>query len=141
MEATVEAAAARAGVGYRTLKRWLVEAEFQAEYRRVRRQLVETSLGRLQQGTTFAVGCLLRNLLAEKGSDQLKAAAIILSHAIRGVELADLAAEIEDVKARLKELEQHAHADSLEEGLEPSENGTPAPGRGHAGGAVGPGEA
>ena len=50
-EPTHAAAAARAGVSEATLHRWLHTPWFQAAYRRARRGVVETAIGRLQWAT------------------------------------------------------------------------------------------
>jgi hypothetical protein len=90
-EATVEAAAAKAGVGYRTLKGWLTEPAFRAAYRRARRELVEGAVGRLQAATGQAVDTLLA--VARSGSkdgDRVRAAVALLEHAFRGLAEADV---------------------------------------------------
>jgi hypothetical protein len=93
-EPTVEAAALKAGVGYRTLKSWLKDREFLASYRRARSAVVEGALGRLQQVTGEAVDTLRRNLTCGRPGDEIKAAVAVLDHAIKAVELADLEARL-----------------------------------------------
>jgi hypothetical protein len=48
----VEEAARTAGIGARTLLRWLKLPEFQDAYRQARREAFSQSISRLQQGTS-----------------------------------------------------------------------------------------
>jgi hypothetical protein len=48
-EPTVQAAAVKAGIGERTLQRWLRDPGFISEFRAARRQLVEGAVARLQR--------------------------------------------------------------------------------------------
>jgi hypothetical protein len=100
-EPTIEAAAVKAKVSYRTLRRWLTEPGFAATYRQVRRQTVEAALGRLQQVTIFAVATLQKNLTADRPADQIRSALGILEHAVKAVEVADLLALVEDLQRQL----------------------------------------
>jgi hypothetical protein len=89
-EASYAAAASKAGVGQRTLYRWLLLPAFQAAYRQARRTLVETAVGRIQAATGQAVETLLA--VARKGrrdSDRVRAAIALLDYALRGVSAAD----------------------------------------------------
>src|SRR5262245_13232268 len=95
----IESAARSAGIGTRTLKAWLAEPAFAAEYRKARARVVEESIGWLQLASRSAVETLVRNLEAAPASTQVKAATTILELSLRGVEVAD-------VLARLEALEQ-----------------------------------
>jgi hypothetical protein len=89
-ETTVEAAAAKAGVGYRTLKGWLAEPAFRTAYRQARRELVEGAVGRLQAATGQAVDTLLAVARdGAKDGDRVRAAVALLDHAFRGLTAAD----------------------------------------------------
>jgi len=83
---TVTEAAAAVGVDESTLRTWLRDAEFQAAYATARREVLERTVARLLAITGEAVEALRRNLTAEKSADQLRAAALILEYATRGVE-------------------------------------------------------
>jgi hypothetical protein len=96
---TVEAAAAMAGVGYRTLKGWLKEPGFKAAYAEARAEVLERSVARLLRASESAVRTLEAALDAEKTADAVRAARVILEIAVRGV------AEL-DLEARLAALEQ-----------------------------------
>src|SRR5262245_58732748 len=89
-EATVEQAAAKAGVGYATLRRWLQEPGFVGAYRHARRRRVEGAVGRIQVATGQAVDTLVavaKN--AAKDGDRVRAAVALLDYAFRGMTDAD----------------------------------------------------
>ena len=99
----VDEAAQAAGVGPTTLWRWLKLPEFQAEYRRARRDAFPQSIARLQQGTTAAATTLLK-MMIEPGtppSVRVRAAEAIFNHAAKAI-------EIEDIDARVAALEAAA---------------------------------
>jgi hypothetical protein len=98
-EATVSAAADKAGVGEVTLWRWLKLPDFLAAYRGARREVVEKSVAQLQQSSWAAYTTLLRLLGADSESVSLRAAMGILDHAGRGVELLDLEERIAALEA------------------------------------------
>jgi transposase-like protein len=101
----VEEAARAAGVTPRTLYRWMSEADFDAAYRAARRQAYGQSISRLQQGSTAAATTLLKVMVdaATPPSTRVRAAEAILSHAATAI-------EIEDIDARLKQLEEATEA-------------------------------
>src|SRR5438132_9939660 len=73
-------------VGETTLYRWLQLPGFRAAYRQARRELVDGAIGRIQAGTGVAVEALLE--VARHGrrdGDRVRAAAILLDHALRGL--------------------------------------------------------
>ena len=90
-ESTLTAAAARVKVGERTLRNWLREPGFHAAYRRARRELVESAIGRLQAAAGLAVDTLLAVAKGgAKDGDRVRAAVALLDHAFRGsAELAE----------------------------------------------------
>jgi transposase-like protein len=103
-EATVSAAARKAGVSEATARRWLAQVELQRAYREARRQLVENSLALLQRSTNAAVHTLLT--LQRDGQSEavrLRAAQLTLDYATKAVELADLAARVEALEQLLDE--------------------------------------
>jgi hypothetical protein len=98
-----EDAAKAVGVGVATLLRWQKVPEFQAAYREARRAAFGQSITRLQQGSAAAATTLLK-VLIDQGtppSVKVRAAEAILSHASKAI-------EIEDIDARLSELERAA---------------------------------
>src|SRR5580693_8261078 len=58
----LDEAAKAAGIGTRTLLRWMKDAEFDAAYREARRKAFGQSIARLQQGTSAAATTLLKLL-------------------------------------------------------------------------------
>jgi AcrR family transcriptional regulator len=100
-EPTVEAAAAKVGVSTSSLYRWLARKDFRRQYREARRQVLEAAVGRLQQAASDAVETLVGHLDACKANDSIRAADLILNHAMRGAELLDLAERVEELEAIL----------------------------------------
>jgi hypothetical protein len=100
---TVEAAAAEVGVSHRTLKTWLQLPAFRAAYRAARLAVLEQTVGQLAQAGLKAVAVLVEALEAPRAADRIRAAAVILAHAQRGAELADLAEELAELRAEWEE--------------------------------------
>jgi hypothetical protein len=124
-ERTQEAAAARAGVAEKSLRRWLADPACVAEYRAARRQVVEAAVGRLQRAASKAVGALTRNLPCGKPNVEVRVAEVILGMALRGVELTDLAQQLDELKAALESRTHHP--------CHPAPRGAPAADRGGPG--------
>jgi hypothetical protein len=85
-EPTYAAAVAKAGICPATLYRWLQRPSFHAAYDQARRELVKSTIGRLQAATGQAVETLLE--VARQGrrdGDRVRAAGILLDHALRGL--------------------------------------------------------
>ena len=99
----VDEAAQAAGVGATTLWRWLKLPEFQAEYRKARRDAFSQAVARLQQGTSAAATTLLKTMIDQgtPASVKVRAAEAIFNHAAKAI-------EIEDIDARVTALEQAA---------------------------------
>lgn len=103
---TIAEAAARAGVGARTLRTWRTQPEFMAEYRRAKRELVETATGKLRNAMTNAV-----DVLECVANDCDAPTAARVTAASRILELGFHAHEIEDLAARLEKLEKEQSND------------------------------
>ena len=84
---TVEAAAKKAGISARTLRRWLAAPDFRRCYLAARRQALEQATGALQQATSGAVAALVRNLKCGIPPSEIRAAQVILEQAAKGVEM------------------------------------------------------
>ena len=99
----IEEAARTAGIGTTTLLRWLQMPEFDAAYRKARRDAFSQSLARLQQASGAAVSTLLKVMVdpATPASTRVRAADCTLGHAAKAV-------EIEDIEVRVTELERAA---------------------------------
>ena len=99
----VEEAARTVGVSVPTLMRWQKLPEFQAAYREARRMAYSQAVAKLQQGTTAAATTLLKVMLDQgtPASVRVRAAECIMNHSAKAI-------EIEDVEARVTELERAA---------------------------------
>jgi hypothetical protein len=99
----VEEAARAAGIGTRTLLRWLKLPEFQAAYRQARREAFGQAVARLQQGASAAATTLLKTMIdpATPASVRVRAAECVMNQAAKAI-------EIEDIGARLAALEREA---------------------------------
>jgi hypothetical protein len=96
-------AARAAGIGTRTLLRWLKLPEFQNAYRQARREAFGQAIARLQQGTAAAATTLLKMMIdpSTPASVRVRAADSVFNHAAKAI-------EIEDIEARVTALEQAA---------------------------------
>ena len=99
----LEEAAKAVGISSNTLLNWMKIPEFQAAYREARRAAYSQAVARLQQGAAAAATTLLKLMLdqATPASVRMRAAECILSHSSKAI-------EIEDVEARVSELERVA---------------------------------
>jgi hypothetical protein len=124
--ATVEAAAAAAGVGERTLRGWMQQPAFSRAYQDARRLVVETALTRLQQVSGDAVETLRRNLTCKKPAAEIRAALGILDLAVRAVEIGDLAQRVEELEGLISERSKGNDRGTTAAGAEDAAN-HPAP--------------
>lgn len=99
-EPTVNKAAVTAGVGERSLYRWLDEPEFAAAYRKARRQAFSQAIAMTQRYAPMAV-----QILAKVASDpsasmsaRVSAAVALLKYGRESIELDDLAARVEQLE-------------------------------------------
>lgn len=101
----VEEAAKSVGISARTLLRWMKEPEFQTAYREARRIAYSQAVARLQQGATAAATTLLKVMLDQStpASVRVRAAECVMNHSSKAI-------EIEDVEARVADLERAAEA-------------------------------
>ena len=98
---SIEDAARLAGVGEKTLRRWLREPQFEVRYLRARREVVSQTIARLQQATG-AAGVTILKLMTDPNvpaAVRLRAAECVFDLAVKGIEL-------EDLERRLSELEK-----------------------------------
>ena len=102
-ESNITTAAKLANVSDVTLWRWLKDADFAAEYRRLRRDAVEQGLSQIQQATSEAVGALRRNLNCGNPTAENTAAKTILEQAIKAVEILDLQERLEKIENELEQ--------------------------------------
>jgi hypothetical protein len=98
---TIQEAAAKAKVSEKTLHGWLKDPAFRRSYRRARQAQLEQTLAGLGPAAAEAVAALRQAL--KDGSPGVKVAAAkeILSQAVGAQAVADLAAEVEELRADL----------------------------------------
>ena len=99
----IDEAAKAAGVAANTLLKWMKDVEFDRAYRAARRAVFSQSVARLQQATPAAATTLLKTMVdaSTPHSVRVRAAECILNHAMKAIKL-------EDIEARLSELERAA---------------------------------
>jgi hypothetical protein len=99
----IDEAAKATGISANTLLNWMKHPEFQAAYREARRASFGQAVARLQQGTSAAATTLLKVLIDPNtpASVKVRAAEAIFNHAAKAI-------EIEDIEARVAELERNA---------------------------------
>lgn len=100
---TLEEAARAVGVVPNTLLRWQQDPEFDKAYRKARRAAFGQGTARLQQASSAAVSSILKIMVDQHApaSTKLRAAELVLTHGAKAI-------EIEDVEARVSELERAA---------------------------------
>jgi len=100
----VEEAAHVAGIGTRTLLRWLKIPEFQKAYREARRAAHGQSIARLQQATSAAVSTLLKVMVDPNtpASTKVRAADSVLDHSAKSIELEDIDARVAEIERNLE---------------------------------------
>jgi hypothetical protein len=98
---SVDEAARSANVNPRTLYRWMKEPEFDAAYRAAKRAAYGQSIARLHQASSAAVTTLLKLMVDQNvpASTRARCADSVLGHTTKAIEL-------EDIEARLSELER-----------------------------------
>ena len=97
----IEEAARAAGVGTRTLIRWLKLPEFGREYRQARREAVHQSVARMQQATGAAATIVMKLMTDPnvQAAVRLRAAECVFDRAIKGIELEDIEARVAALEA------------------------------------------
>jgi len=99
----IDEAARSIGVSPNTLLKWMKVPEFQAAYREGKRAAFSQAVARLQQGMPLAVATMLK-LMADTATPaavRARAADSVMNHASKAI-------EIEDMEARIAELERIA---------------------------------
>lgn len=100
-ERTAEAACSKANVAPSTLWRWMKTRQFVDEYRKIRQDVLENTVSRLQGLTHQAIDTLERNLSCENPATEIRAAQIVLDQAFRGLETLDVAIRLDHIEAVL----------------------------------------
>ena len=101
----IEEAARFVNIGTKTLLRWLQLPEFDRAYREARRAAFSQSIARLQQASSAAAATLLKIMVdpTAPAASRIRAADSVLGHAAKAI-------EIEDIEARVYELERTAES-------------------------------
>jgi hypothetical protein len=101
----IDEAAKAAGVATNTLLKWMKDPGFDAAYREARRLAFRQSVSRLQQASSAAVTTPLKIMVDPTAphSTRVRAADSVLDHSAKAI-------EIEDVEARVAELERAAES-------------------------------
>ena len=99
---TKEQAAAAAGIGISTMKRYLADQDFQTEYRKAVSKLIEDAATQAKQSLSPALSCLreIVNDGEETATARIQAARALLEYGLRLTEVYDLSQRID----RLEEL-------------------------------------
>ena len=102
-EPTIVKAAKRAGVGERTLRRWLSDPSFCHQYRMARQHAFGQAIAMTQHHAPLAVEALVRVMEDPEvgASSRVAAAAAVLRFARELIELDCLAARLESLESRL----------------------------------------
>jgi hypothetical protein len=101
--ATIEAACKMAGINKTTGYKYLKDATFLAEYRKIRRESMQQVTARLQKASEEAVA-VLHEVMTDSGNSpnaRVQAAKNTLDIAYRSLELDDVQARIEELESRL----------------------------------------
>lgn len=101
LECDTHAEAARAaGIGEVTLWRWMQETDFKEAFRKAKRRVLDQAITNLQKATGKAISALLSVVGDEKApaSARVSGAKVILEIAIKAVEIEDLEARVEEIE-------------------------------------------
>lgn len=97
---TKEKAAAAAGIGLTTLKRYLADPEFQAEYQKAVSEMIEDAAALAKQSLNPALSCLRE--IVEDGDEtataRIQAARSILEYGLRLTEIVNVLRKLEDLE-------------------------------------------
>ncbi len=104
-EPTIERAAKAAGVGERTLHRWLDDPVFSRAYRKARREAFAQAISASQRYAPLAVQTLAK-IMADATlsvASRVSAATALLKFSRESIELDDLATRVDDLEKSMKE--------------------------------------
>lgn len=102
-ESTIQRAAEVSGVNPATVWRWQKDPAFRKALREARHQAVSGAIARLQQASTEAVD-ILRELMTGRRirpGTRLQAVRTTLEFAVRGIEIEQLEAKLDELETRL----------------------------------------
>lgn len=100
-----EAAAKAAGISTRSLRDYLADPEFQAEYKKAFGNMVEEATRQAQQALAPALSTL-REIVEDKGEDanaRISAARAILSNGMKLIETTDILDRLTELEAAMED--------------------------------------
>lgn len=106
---TKEKAAAAAGITSKTLRSYLDDPEFRAEYRKAFSELVEDATRKMQQTLDPAVA-VLREVMendGENGQVRVSAARSVLEYGLKMTEQIDILNRLQELESAIQGREQH----------------------------------
>lgn len=106
---TKEKAATAAGITSKTLRSYLDDPEFRAEYRKAFSELVEDATRKVQQTLDPAVA-VLREVMendSENGQVRVSAARSVLEYGLKMTEQTDILNRLQELEAAMQEGRQH----------------------------------
>jgi transposase-like protein len=109
---TVRDAARISGISERTLRRWLIRADFQAAYRAAKRELISGAIHTLLHATSSATHVLvsIMNDAAQPATARVSAARTVLSMVVRALHDEDLDGRFLEIESQLAEVsERNGH--------------------------------
>ena len=106
----IEEAARPIGIGSATLLRWLKDPDFDTAYREARRAAFRQSVARLQQASGAAVTTLLKLMIdpTTPPSTRARAADNVLDHSAKAIELEDIEARVPELERAAETAKQHS---------------------------------
>lgn len=101
-------AAEKAGISDRTLRSYLSDPVFKAEYQRRKRKLISDATQQIQKSMSVAVSTLRKIIQSKssKDSDRITAARLILEFGLRYTEITDLLSRLEDLENTINQNER-----------------------------------
>ena len=106
----IEEAARSIGIGSATLLHWLKDPDFDTAYREARRAAFRQSVARLQQASGAAVTTLLKLMIdpTTPPSTRARAADSVLDHSAKAIELEDIEARVSELERAAETAKQHS---------------------------------
>jgi len=98
-------AAKKAGISDRTLRSYLCDPAFKAEFQRRKRKLISDATQQIQKSMKIAISALREIIQSKssKDSDRITAARLILEFSLRFEEITDLMSRLEDLENTIKQ--------------------------------------
>lgn len=97
---TKATAAQAAGIGLTTLKRYLADPKFQAEYQKAVSGMIEDAAAQAKQSLSPALSCLREIVTSEEAADsnKIQASRALLEYGLRLVETVDILQKLDELE-------------------------------------------